>query len=145
MSQWTHVSGCIRVDGMPQIIPLSDPSHDITGALGIPSSNDWLPGRRYREAKDIPGGSEGSIQYAITDAGNGLVWKTVAIWGDLRDFGIEDTPQIDAWFARIVDSPLMLRAAALLVEIEGNSSYLLLAEGKGTVRRIELIPASRHG
>lgn len=136
MSQWTHVSGCIRIDGIPQILGIGIPSHDYVALLGRPSSepNGIM---KYDAGENIPGGSEGTIQYAVNDAGDGLVWKTVAVWGDLRDFGAEDTPEIDAWFARIVTSPLMLRAAHLLVEVESGPRYLLVADERA-VRRVAL-------
>lgn len=142
MSQWTHVSGALRIDGLPQmgITP------DLRSILGQPSSNpfDTSSDAPYREASGIPAGSEGSIQYAINDAGDGLVWKTVAVWGDLRDFGEDDTHEINEWFARIVEASslanaprtkLMLRTAHLLVEVEGGMRYVLIADN-GVVRRI---------
>lgn len=122
---------------MPQLMGTRNPMHDYATVLGTPSSNDWSIGADRMEAKNIPTGSEGSIQYAVSDAGDGMVWKTVAVWGDLRDFGADDTPEIDAWFARIVASPLILRGAFLVVDIEYGASYLLYTEGKD-VRRVEL-------
>lgn len=143
MSQWTHVSGCIRIDGMPQIAGTNNPMHDYAAVLGRPSNDDYSLGGEHGPAENIPAGSEGSIQYHATKAGNGLVWQTVAVWGDLRDFGAEDTPEIDAWFARIVASPLMLRAASLLVEVESGVRYMLIADDEKAVRRVELsVPAA---
>jgi hypothetical protein len=71
------------------------------------------------------------------------VWKTVAIWGDLRDFDANDCAEIDAWFARIVASDLMLRDAHLVVETRG-AHYMLIAEDKA-VRRVELSVESTDG
>jgi hypothetical protein len=141
VSQWTHVSGCIRFDGLPQMGIVAD----LKKIMGEPSGPyDAEP---YFDGRNIPGGSEGTIQYAATKAGDGLVWMTVAVWGDLRDFGLKDTPEIDAWFDRIAQAPppVMLRSAHLLVEVEYGGRYVLIAEGDGKpVRRVELpmeIPA----
>src|SRR4051812_39848183 len=118
MSVWTHVSGVLRVDAL--VIP-GRPTPHIPRVLGSPSTYYFLTlGGPDTESKDMPSGSEGSIQSAIVDAGNGLVWKTVGIWGDLRGFDAEDCAQIDAWFARIVASVLMLRAAHLVIETRGT-------------------------
>lgn len=147
MSQWTHVSGCLRVDGMPQMGLVAD----IRAILGTPSGE--YDAKPYEEGSNIPGGSEGTIQYAINAAGDGLVWKTVAIWGDLRDFDLDDCAEIDTWFARIVaasDMPqqkqtrLMLRAFHLVVRVEYGQSYLLICEDGAefdspkTVRRVNI-------
>lgn len=153
MSIWTHVSGCIRVDGMPQLGAgvLRDPTHDYKAVLGTPSTNAWLDdptqpiGQEYENGKNIPAGSEGTIQYAVIDAGNGLVWKTIAVWGDLRDYGAADTREIDEWFQRIVSSPLMLRSAELLVETENDIRYLLVADVfEKSVRRVVLTAPPAH-
>jgi hypothetical protein len=141
MSQWTHVSGVIRVDGIPAmgIVP------NLESLLGSPSSDDY-----ERPASNIPSGSEGSIQYRVLTVGKGLVFQTVAIWGDLRDFGESDSSEIDAWFEKIVGaarkenirkSCLMLRAAHLLVEVEGGIRYLLVLNEDNDdkiIQRIEL-------
>lgn len=139
MSRWTHVSGCIRLDGMPQIMRMPD----IEEILGTPSSNLFLEheAEPYRTPQNIPSGSEGSIQYAVIDAGTGLVYKTVAVWGDLRDFGAEDASEIDLWFSRIVARWPIIRAAHLLVEVEYGVRYLLVAEEKD-VRRVQLSEAA---
>jgi hypothetical protein len=112
--------------------------------FGTPSGDD------SGQSKDIPSGSEGSIQYEGIRAGDGLVWLTVAIWGDLRDFGEKDTRVIDEWFERIVaaarkenigHSRLILRAAHLFVEVESGMRYLLVLnedDDDKTVQRIEL-------
>lgn len=145
MSQWTHVSGVLRVDGIPQL----GMTPNLRAILGTPSSNPFGdPDEPYRHAERIPSGSEGSIQYAINDAGDGAVWKTVGVWGDLRDFGDEDVHEIDAWFLSIVEASrgeniartkLILRAAHLLVEVEGGMRYVLIAND-GEMRRIEVEP-----
>ena len=138
MSQWTHVSGSIRIDGFPQmgIVP------NLRALLGTPSTDafQWDGNGKWVEAKDIPSGSEGSIQWKDIRAGDGLVYVTVAVWGDLRDFGSADTPEIDAWFEKIVTAAgekALIRAAHLLVEVEGGSRYVLVATD-GKVSRIEV-------
>lgn len=136
MSQWTHVSGCIRVDGLPMMTN----ERQVRSLLGTPSSNPFLETGTYEEGSNIPGGSEGTMQYAITKAGDGMVLFTVAVWGDLRDFGEDDTKEIEAWFARVAavspQSGMMIRSAHLLVEVEYGVSFFLIASD-GNVQRIE--------
>ena len=143
MSVWTHVSGILRVDGLPAAGLMAN----LGKLLGTPSSRfyDDLGNER---GSNIPGGSEGTLQYEVIHAGDGLVWKTVAIWGDLRDFGKGRCHEINKWFVGIVDqgkesniprSKLMLRSAHLMVETEDGLSYMLVAQQDHTVRRLDLV------
>ena len=142
MSQWTHVSGIFRIDGMPKLVQY--PSEYFKDIFGTPSTNPWLKHAQgnykfpleedseYEQGKDIPGGSEGTIQYEVIHAGEGMVWKTVAVWGDLRDFDTENaTKLIDVWFHKIINTEKILmgfiiRAAHLFVEVENGPHYILL-------------------
>lgn len=110
MSVWTHVNGSIRIDGIPCFQP--DIDEKIVKSLG--KTCDYESNRAAWDACSVPCGSEGSIQYAINDAGDGLVYKTVAIWGDLRDY--EDIGAIEKWFRGICESGLMIRQAVIQVE-----------------------------
>ena len=129
MSQWTHVSGCIRVDGLPELLT----ERMVRDVFGWPSTNPFLPHDKYFHGRNIPGGSEGTLQYEIIKAGDGLVMYTVAVWGDLRDVGADDTDALVQWFTRIVTSGLLIRSASLLVEVEHGPAFVLLARHDRTV------------
>lgn len=140
MSQWTHVSGCIRIDGMP--------------SLGLTVDLEKLLGRQRtwedeHDAENIPKGSEGSIRWKEIRAGDGMVFYTVAIWGDLRDFGPAECEKIDAWFTRIVTTPsVMFRDAVLHVSPEYHNSYILVLKSEiidGKIQNsVEKIPALKE-
>lgn len=128
MSQWTHVNGCIRIDGIPGYEP------DVSSIMGRQAGwDDLLP------SEGIPAGSEGSIRYQVLRVGTGCVLFTVPIWGDLRNFGASIAPEIDAWFTRIMtDLPVgSVRDAILRVDIEYGAQYVLVWQD-GRVVRIEL-------
>ncbi len=115
MSIWTQVCGCIRIDGIPSIDPMI--AERVIDALGHTCSFD--DGEAVWEACTVPCGSEGSLQYRIIPAGEGLVLYTVAVWGDLRDY--DNELEIIDWFNDVTrDSGLMIRSAVLEYQI-GNS------------------------
>jgi len=123
MSQWTHVNGCIRIDGIPNIEDNVD-IKSIREILGITCRYN-SPDKRWKEC-NVPCGSEGSIQYKIIPAGDGLVLWTVAIWGDLRDFGSKDVKKIRKWFKKITEeSGLSIRSAILEIRIEYGKTIVL--------------------
>ena len=123
MSQWTHVNGCIRIDGIPNIEDNVD-IKSIREILGITCRYN-SPDKRWKEC-NVPCGSEGSIQYKIIPAGDGLVLWTVAIWGDLRDFGSKDVKKIRNWFKKITEeSGLSIRSAILEIRIEYGKTIVL--------------------
>ena len=123
MSQWTHVNGCIRIDGIPNIEDNVD-IKSIREILGITCRYN-SPDKRWKEC-NVPCGSEGSIQYKIIPAGHGLVLWTVAVWGDLRDFGSKDVKKIRKWFKKITEeSGLSIRSAILEIRIEYGKTIVL--------------------
>jgi len=123
MSQWTHVNGCIRIDGIPNIEDNVD-IKSIREILGITCRYN-SPDKRWKEC-NVPCGSEGSIQYKIISAGHGLVLWTVAVWGDLRDFGSKDVKKIRKWFKKITEeSGLSIRSAILEIRIEYGKTIVL--------------------
>jgi hypothetical protein len=123
MSQWTHVNGCIRIDGIPSIEDNVD-IESIREKLGITCRYN-SPDKRWKEC-NVPCGSEGSIQYKIISAGHGLVLWTVAVWGDLRDFGSKDVKKIRNWFKKITEeSGLSIRSAILEIRIEYGKTIVL--------------------
>jgi len=123
MSQWTHINGCIRIDGIPCIEDNVD-IESVREKLGVTCRYN-SPHKRWKEC-NVPCGSEGSIQYKIISAGHGLVLWTVAVWGDLRDFGSKDVKKIRKWFKKITEeSGLSIRSAILEIRIEYGKTIVL--------------------
>jgi len=120
MSIWTQIAGCIRIDGIPSLEP--DIYERVEAALGRTCNFDSAESEW--SACSVPCGSEGSLQYNIIPAGDGLVLYTVAIWGDLRDY--EDAKEIIDWFGRItVDSGFLIRSAILEYQIGHEDAQVL--------------------
>lgn len=95
MSEWTHVIGAIRYDGL--------------GALGkdqpdLGTSCGYYDDDEQWEECDIPCGSEGSLQYAIwTNPDDNCVARWIAtIFGDLRDYDEGKSQEVIDYFNRIV-------------------------------------------
>jgi len=126
MSTWTHVNGSIRIDainGVP-LIPLAS-RRELEEHLG----NTWMfeDDSETMAKCTVPAGSEGSLQFEISKVGDGLVFWTVAIWGDLRDFGQGEVGQIESWFSRVCSrKDCMVRSAVLEIETEGGGSRTIL-------------------
>lgn len=127
MSQWTHVNGSIRIDGL-EIIPGAD-EKSIKALMGrmvfyADSQKKW-------DACTVPCGSEGSLHYVPIKAGSGIVLWTVVIWGDLRDY--DNVEEIKEWFTGIVDSlqpghgrGLFIRSAVLEIAVEYREVVVLV-------------------
>lgn len=120
MSQWTHVAGCIRVDGLELIG--EDVEGDIKSAFGTSCTyEDLMNGNDYCT---IPCGSEGSVQYRIEKTGqpNWVAWGGIYIWGDLRSYNNVD--EIYNWIKNAC-SKLSIRQCSVLVEVESDKRYLI--------------------
>lgn len=124
MSQWTHVAGCIRVDAIRAVGYLPSPAacrEAIMGPCGM----------------DLPRGSEGTLEItAIEREWSLLSAYTVAVAGDLRDFGEEDCKTVGEWFTAVcteprgavsVGKPLMIRQAILVADVERGPKFVWLA------------------
>jgi len=139
MSQWTHVAGVIRIDGMPFVVGLNQEQEraEIHKMVGNTCSYDddapkW-------DACNVPCGSEGSLQYSYSfadhdEATEGFIASTslsrsaIAIWGDLRDYDNEN--EIIEWFKGTLakfqpNHPenkglFSIRDALLSIEVEGQ-------------------------
>ncbi|GAI80691.1 unnamed protein product, partial [marine sediment metagenome] len=91
MSQWTHVAGLVRLDGIGMM-------------------KGWTPEDEKRElekvlaASSLPFGSEGPLQYQvqIIFPQNQLCRGHIALWGDLRDYG--DVKEIREWFKGLLSN-----------------------------------------
>lgn len=98
MSQWTHVAGIIRFDGL-------------FGLLGMPEPN-ILQG--------IPEGSEGPLDCKMWNNPNHshIAARTAYIFGDLRNYGDEeDIQRIIDYFERIIKDQ-MVRDACYTINVE---------------------------
>jgi len=119
MSQWTHVNGQIRIDGIPGMN--TKPSfgnmctHEMISEAPIEECEQI-----YKEC-DVPCGSEGSLYYSVDVVGTGMVWCNVSIWGDLRDYGSkeEDTERIIKWIKKRTEGHF-IRQASIMIEVEGG-------------------------
>lgn len=110
MSQWTHVSGIIRVDSfVDEEVTKEKEEKLLKGLLG--------PIRNYDEEKSseqchLPCGSEGSLKYEVSITGYAhrepdyfsasVSRGHISIWGDLRDY--EDYQEILDWFKSLCSS-----------------------------------------
>ena len=159
MSQWTHVAGIIRLDSMGANIIRADTSFKngmikeaVAKVLG--KTCDFESGDKAWSQCGVPMGSEGSLQYRVhpnsEEDTHSLNWGYVAIWGDLRDFGMESVLKIQEWFqegleklkkpegfsamkdmgaqekAEYMLSSFMVRSAVLCIDVEYGPQVVLL-------------------
>ena len=123
MSNWTHVAGIIRVDGLP-ILPKVD-FDEIIGKECLFNSpvEVWDDMEKHPDSY-LPMGSEGSLQKIIWENPNKncLASYTVSIFGDLRDH--HSTSDIIEWFKKKCES-LWMRNAVITVtnEVCGTETY----------------------
>jgi len=122
MSQWTHVIGCIRVDGIPS---LGDKIEDIEKILGPMCLWD-----SWDESSTLPRGTEGGLQYRLIEYDKGMCWLLIPIWGDLRDFGKSDVPEIIDWWIKTLKEIKVerIRDAILEINVEGDEEPIILTE-----------------
>lgn len=117
MSQWTHVCGCIRYDAL---------------RIAETPLNTLNEIKRLVDQLDVPRGSEGPIEFAFWENPrmNAIAAFSVAVFGDLRDFGSENVDEIRQWFARITTSDgIMVRNAILEITVEGTTEPIILRKG----------------
>lgn len=119
MSIWTHVVGCIRVDGLPSFGNKVSELEDIIGPMCLWDS--------WNEASTLPKGSEGGLQYKVIEYGTGLPWVVIPIWGDLRNFEYEQIETIKKWWNELMPR-LDVRDAVLRIETEGHEAKIFSAE-----------------
>jgi hypothetical protein len=126
MSIWTHVVGCIRIDGLPEI---DSKIKDVETIFGRPCLFNNLMGGADRNLCKLPMGSEGSLEYKIYEYSNGMPWLAIPIWGDLRD--VDSCESIRKWWFDIlkeIDSSkycFYIRDAILKIDVEGSQPIIL--------------------
>ena len=121
MSTWTHVSGCIRVDSF-SFMPQPDFKKIFVKSL-------W--NEKDEGECNMPNGSEGSLDYRIirNPDPDAMSAYTIAIFGDLRDFGKEDKEELVNWWNRVLNECGMIRQAVLQVIFEDSEEPLILQTG----------------
>lgn len=127
MSQWTHVCGCIRYDALRLAGMPYSTIEDIKKLVGNPVSFDD-PEKKWDEC-NVPLGSEGSIQFVFwsNPSPNSLSAFTVAVFGDLRDFGKDDVPKIREWFNKVTTGKgVMVRSAIVEICVEYEEEPIIL-------------------
>lgn len=81
---------------------------------------------------NVPCGSEGSIQFVFYESPDmsSIAAYTVAVWGDLRDFGSkEDIETVKKWFNSVTKGEgVMVRNAILEIDIDGKDHTILRHE-----------------
>ncbi len=123
MSQWTHVNGAIRFDGI-RVLPGFN-RHSIEKILGN-TVNFSDPENAWDEC-NVPRGSEGSIQFFINENPHkeSLSSFMVNIWGDLRDY--DNIEKIQEWFEGVIaHKDVIIRSAILEIEVEFNQKFILI-------------------
>ena len=120
MSQWTHVCGAIRIDGIPNLDGLN--TLKIKDAFG--NTCEYDDDSSVWDNCDVPCGSEGSLQYKIEHTGdnNSLSWGIVYIWGDLRSY--DDYNAIYIWIKKACEH-LMIRSCSIKIDVEYHGKYLV--------------------
>lgn len=124
MSTWTHVVGCVRVDGLPQMGARKQAVAAVFGPMCLFDAWD--------DSSTIPRGSEGGLQYEIIEYSTGLPWLAVPIWGDLRDYS--DADAIVAWAKTTIENigsnrAALVRDASIMIYVEGGKRVALSFDG----------------
>lgn len=127
MSEWTHVTGHIRVNALVFDKSLiEDNRRTLEGTIGKPVSYEELGTKKDKESR-VPKGSEGSlcIKYNHNDLCDVAFWE-ISIWGDLRDYSDDDIKSnLIPWFKDIC-KVLPIRGAILEAHTDlGGNQYIV--------------------
>ncbi len=113
MSQWTHINAAIRFDGIGGMTPNPD--------LG--KTVDFEDLGTARDTCDVPRGSEGSLQYKLTEVDRiGMTRFVAIIWGDLRDYSNVD--ELKEYLARITEGHA-IRSGIAEINVEYGPTLIL--------------------
>lgn len=122
MSVWTHVAGTIRIDDLGVLI--GQP----TDFLKVFIRNTWT---HRNKNGNMPTGSEGSLDVEVIERNeedSAAYFKTISIFGDLRDFDKEKCNSIREWWKNIskrCGKTCLIRQAVLQVIPEDGESFIL--------------------
>lgn len=116
MSVWTHVAGVIRVDCLR--------------CIGEPEFNKIFIKSLWGEHNsdcNMPSGSEGSLDFRVIENPDkdAIAAYTVVIFGDLRDFGVDDIHKIEDWWDNVLEECGMIRQAILQIQPEDGETQIL--------------------
>lgn len=116
MSVWTHVAGVIRVDCIRCI---SEPDFNKIFIKSL-----W---GEHNPNCNMPSGSEGSLDFRVIENPDKdcLAAYTVVVFGDLRDFGVANMPEIENWWDRVLEQCGMVRQAVLQIQPEDGDVKIL--------------------
>lgn len=121
MSQWTHICGAIRYDGLQGMTPHPE-------EFGIHDG--------------VPEGSEGPLNIDVwtNPETHELAAYCVTFRGDLRDFGANDVHELEEYFERIAAPAKgkMIRGGVIRTDIEYGPTLILNITDKGSERVLEL-------
>ena len=117
MSIWTHVAGVIRVDAIRGLLPTPDFDKIFIKSLWGDTNMDC----------NMPMGSEGSLDYRVIENPDkdSIAAYTVVIFGDLRDVGADDIPDIKEWWEHTLTQFDMVRQAVLQIQPENGDTVIL--------------------
>lgn len=122
MSQWTHVSGILRLNEL--------------SFLRVSNQDREYKGREFQRIFEdgCPEGSEGSLRIDVQytgDCGVGyttLHWGNLVLSGDLRDYGLGEAEEIPEWLdrstGRLASLGTAVRSGYVGVEVEFNDTIV---------------------
>lgn len=148
MSQWLHVNGLIRVDGLPSISKdgyTCDRVIEVMGPMWLPYvdllKKDMIitmlstQGRYVTNLTDecqLLCGSEGSLQYRVIEYDTGLPWVSIPFWGDLRD--VHDKHAAIEWFMnccrQLQQEFMFIRDAVMTLEQDDETPTCYMIQHK---------------
>lgn len=75
----------------------------------------------------MPMGSEGSLDFRVIENPDkdSLAAYTVVVFGDLRDFGVANIPEIEDWWNKVLEQCGMIRQAILQIQPEDGEEKIL--------------------
>lgn len=122
MSVWTHVAGTIRIDDLGVLI--GQP----TDFLKVFIRDTWT---HPNKNGNMPTGSEGSLDVEFIERNeedSAAYFKTISIFGDLRDFDKEKCNSIREWWKNIskqCGEKCLIREAVIRVYPEDGEAFVL--------------------
>ena len=112
MSQWTHIAGIIRLDCIMHV-PERAEIEEIFGEMPA---------------------SEGECVFSVWEnpRRNDVASRTISIFGDLRDFGEDEVPEIQKWWSQLHNKldgkPMLIRQAVIEISVEYGDILILTEE-----------------
>ena len=127
MSQWTQISGVIRIDALDLIMAHNGINISVVLENCFGTTVKYNDPLEIWKKCDVPRGSEGSIQYLVERTGrsNELSWGSVVIWGSLRDRGGDNIlDEMHRWTNRYLTRINARNISARQVAINVHEEYI---------------------